>query len=241
MKIEPAKNHSADRKQSKNVFKTENSRFQPSSPPQSPAETISAPASATTAFSKILEEARRQNEKDNLPAAKIDSSETDSTASKSEQDEKTARVADEQKETQERGGKNKDSDAHQEGDENQSGLIALAALSTPTAAAAESKVPAARSILHIADLERIVSTVRSETFQNQKQITIALKNSVLQGLQIKLTLTEGGKIKAEFLALDKQVEKQLNQRKGELFKILKNRSALFSEVEVKSQDANEKN
>jgi hypothetical protein len=238
MKIEPAKNHSADRKESKNVFKPETSAFQTSNPLGSSVEPVPAPPT-TSAFSKILEETRKQNEKDNSPAAKTDSSDTDSKTSKSEKDEKPARVADEKKEAEERGNGKGDSDARQEADENQSHLIALAALQTP-AAATESKAPAARSILHITDLERIISSVRAETFQNQKQVVIALKNSVLQGLQIKLTLTESGKIKAEFLALDKQVEKQLNQRKRELAEILKNRSTLFSEVEVKSQNGDEK-
>ena len=238
MKIEPAKNHSVDRKESKNVFKTETSAFQTSNLLKPSADQL-PPAPTTSAFSKILEETRKQNDKDNSPAAKTDAPDTDSKTSKSEKDEKTARVADEKKEAEERGDGKGDGDARQEADENQSQLIALAALQTP-AQISESKAPAARSILHVADLERIISTIRTETFHNQKQVTIALKNSVLQGLQIKLTLTENGKIKAEFLALDKQVEKQLNQRKRELSEILKNRAALFSEVEVKSRNADEK-
>lgn len=239
MKIEPAKNHSVDRKESKNVFKTETSVFQTSNSLKTSVEQLPPPPTAS-AFSKILEETRKQNGKDNsATTAKTDSPDTDSKTSKSEKDEKTARVADEKKEAEERGNGKGESDARQDGDENQAQLIALAALQTPTAVT-DAKAPAARSILHVADLERIVSTIRTETFQNQKQVTIALKNSVLQGLQIKLTLTESGKIKAEFLALDKQIEKQLNQRKQELSEILKNRSSLFSEVDVKSQNQDEK-
>jgi hypothetical protein len=238
MKIEPAKNQSVDRKESKNVFKTETSAFQTSTIAKTSAEQT-PPAPTTSAFSKILEETRKQNDKDNSAPTKTDSPDTDSKTSKSEKDEKTARVADEKKEAEERENGKGDSDASQNGDENQSQLIALAALQSP-AQTSDAKAPAARSILHVADLERIISTIRTETFQNQKQVTIALKNSVLQGLQIKLTLTESGKIKAEFLALDKQVEKQLNQRKRELSEILKNRSTLFSEVEVKSQNADDK-
>lgn len=239
MKIEPAKNQSVDRKESKNVFKTETSAFQTSTLTKTSAERL-PPAPTTSAFSKILEETRKQNDKDNSPSAKTDSPDTDSKTSKSEKDEKTARVADEKKDAEERdGGGNGDSEADRNGDENQSHVIALAALQSP-AQTSDAKIPAARSILHVADLERIISTIRTETFHNQKQVTIALKNSVLQGLQIKLTLTESGKIKAEFLALDKQVEKQLNQRKRELSEILKNRSTLFSEIDVKSQNADEK-
>jgi hypothetical protein len=237
MKIEPAKNHSVDRKESKNVFQTEHSVFETSNP----LKNVSAvPAPSTGAFAKILEETRKQNEKDQPAALKTDSADHDSKSSKSEKDEKIARLADEQQELEERSGRDGDSDARQETDENQSQLAALAALQASAAPVTETAAPAARSILHVADLERIISTIRTESFQNQKQVTIALKNSVLQGLQIRLTITENGKLKAEFLALDEQVKKQLNARKKELSEILHNRSALFTEIEIKSSDSNEK-
>jgi len=234
MKIETAKNHSIDKKESKNVFKTETSVFNSSNPLKT-AESVPAPT--TSAFAKILEENRKQ--KDSLPTAKSDSSDHDTNASKSEKDEKINRRTDRKNELEERNGKNGDSDARQDGDENQSPIISLAALQSQINSASETASPA-RSILHIADLERIISTIRTENFQNQKQVTIALKNSVLQGLQIKLTLTENGKIKAEFLALNEQIKKQLNLRKKELAEILGNRSALFSEVEITSQNQPDK-
>jgi len=233
MKIEPAKNHSIDKKESKNVFKTETSVFNSSNP----LKTVETPAPTTSAFAKILEE--NLKEKDNSTAPKSDSSEHDTKASKSEKDEKISRLRDEKKELEERNSHNGDSDARQDGDENQSQLISLVALQSQINSASETVSPA-RSILHIADLERIISTIRTENFQNQKQVTIALKNSVLQGLQIKLTITENGKIKAEFLALNEQIKKQLNLRKKELTDILHNRSGLFSEVEIKSQNQTEK-
>jgi len=234
MKIEAAKNHSIDKKESKNVFKTETSVFNSSNP----LKTVETPPAPTTsAFAKILEE--NLKEKDNSTVAKSDSSESDTKASKSEKDEKISRLRDEKKELEERNSRNGDSDARQDGDENQSQMISLAALQSQINSASETVSPA-RSILHVADLERIISTIRTENFQNQKQVTIALKNSVLQGLQIKLTITENGKIKAEFLALNEQIKKQLNSRKKELTEILHNRSALFSEIEIKSQNQNEK-
>lgn len=92
--------------------------------------------------------------------------------------------------------------------------------------------PQARAILHIADLERIVSTVRSESFAGAKQVTIDLKNSVLDGLRIQLTLTEQGNLKAEFLALNEQIKKQLEARKSELQSVLKDRSIKCSELTI---------
>jgi hypothetical protein len=232
MKIEASKNHPVDRKESKNVFKTEGSLFD-SSNPLKPSEAVPG----QSAFSKILEETRRQNEKDGSPPAKTDSAEPESKTSKSERDEKTGRLPGEKKELEERNSREGDSDARQNGDENQPPTVLPGALPSPSGGIAESSPPAARSILHIADLERIISTIRAETFQNQKQIIIALKNSVLQGLQIKLSIDANGKVKAEFLAQNEEIKKHLRGRKNELSEILKNRSALISEIEIKSQDS----
>ena len=234
MKIEASKNHPVDKKDSKNVFKTESSVFSTSNPLK-PNEAVPAPT--TSAFAKILEETRKQNEKDNSQTAKTDSADHDSKTSKSEKDEKIDRPADEKKELEERNSRNGDGEPN--GDENHSQTAALAALQLQMNVASDPTAPAARSILHVADLERIIATIRSETFQNQKQVIIALKNSVLQGLQIKLTILENGKLKAEFLALNEQIKKQLDKRKNELAEILHHRAALFSEIEVKSQDAGE--
>lgn len=234
MKIVPAKNDQPENKETKSNFKTETSVFD-TSVSLKPSETV--PAQTNSAFAKILEETRKNsNEKESSKTAKSDSSENGSKTSKSESDEKISRSADEKKDLEEKNNQNNNGDSQTHDDENQAPLIALAALQFQVNAGSEHSAPAARSILHVTDLERIVSTVRTETFQNQKQITIALKNSILEGLQIKLTITENGKLKAEFLALNEQIKKQLTLRKKELSEILRNRSALFSEVEISSQN-----
>ncbi|CAN5694605.1 hypothetical protein BH20ACI4_BH20ACI4_11340 [soil metagenome] len=65
-----------------------------------------------------------------------------------------------------------------------------------------------------------------------------LKNSVLEGLQIKLTIDENGKLKAEFLAINEKFKEQLKARKHELSEIFKNRGAKFSELEIKTNREN---
>jgi hypothetical protein len=239
MRIETAKNNQVDKKDTTNNFKTEKSLFDTTNQLKT-AESV--PAQTTGAFAKILDEARKQGDKDkdNSPTSKSDTPEKNSKSSKSESDEKVNRQADEKKELEERNSKNGDSDARQNDDDSQASALALAAMQPETKIVSEISAPAARSILHIADLERIVSSIRTQTFQNEKQVTIALKNSIMEGLQIKLTINENGKIKAEFLALNEQIKKQLNARKKELSDILSNRSALFSEVEVKSQNEGQK-
>ena len=100
-------------------------------------------------------------------------------------------------------------------------------------------IPAARSILHVADLERIVSTLRTIESKNSKQVLIALKNSVLEGLQIKLTVDENGKLKAEFLALNERIKEQLKARQNELSEIFKNRGVKFQQMEIRTFDETE--
>src|SRR5687768_6532593 len=119
MKIEPAKNTSVERKESKNVFKTDVSAFDTSNAAKN-AHSVPAPPS-TGAFAKILEETRKQNGKENSPAAKTDSAEPDATASKADKDEKTNRQTTQKKVLEERSGGdgNGGGGAGQNGDENQ--------------------------------------------------------------------------------------------------------------------------
>jgi hypothetical protein len=235
MRIETAKNNQAEKKESVNNFKTENSVF---STNQLKSVEV-APAPTTSAFSKILEETRKQNSKEGSPNAKAESSEHSSKTSKSDDETNSVRHADDQKELDERNQKDGSGDG-QTDDDSQAAALALAAMQLETKSVSDTSVPAARAILHVADLERIVSSVRTESFQNTRQLTIALKNSVLQGLEIRLSITESGKLKAEFLALNEQIKKQIDMRKKELSDILQNRASIFSEVVVTTNPQPEK-
>lgn len=236
MRIEPAKNNQAEKKDSVNNFKTENSVFGTNQ-----LKSVEAvPAPTTSAFSKILEETRKQNSKEGSPNAKTDSSEHSSKTSKSDDEKNSVQRADDQKELDERNQKDGGSDG-QTDDDSQAAALAMAAMQLETTKPiSDTSVPAARAILHVADLERIVSSVRTESFQNTRQLTIALKNSIMQGLEIKLTIMEDGKLKAEFLALNEQIKKQLNMRKKELSDILQNRASIFSDIEITTKQQPEK-
>lgn len=83
--------------------------------------------------------------------------------------------------------------------------------------------PNVRAILHIADLERIVAQVRTQTFADRREITIALNNSVLEGLRVKLSADKAGRVSAEFIAASEQVRAQLDARAGELSSLLRSR------------------
>lgn len=83
---------------------------------------------------------------------------------------------------------------------------------------------AARSILHIADLERLVSTVRTQTnLGGKREITLQLKNSVLEGLQVKISTGEDAKVQIEFLAANENVRAQVEKHSQELAEILRGR------------------
>ncbi len=82
----------------------------------------------------------------------------------------------------------------------------------------------ARAILPIADLERIVSAVRTQTLAGgAREITIELRRSVLEGLKVKLSLDGAGRVSAEFIAASERVRAQLDARSGELAEILRAR------------------
>lgn len=215
MKIDPSKNHAVDKKESKNVFKTERSVF----------ETVSKPSKTPTvgAFEKILEENRRDNRRAQ-PGTKTESSVYEAIGASDETDDPSELKADEKRHEQ-------DGDSAG-GDSGDSSPNPGFGNSTAHAPAQSSKAPPARTILHVADLERIVAMIRTENFKTHKQVTIALRNSVLKGLEIKLTLEENGRVKAEFLTKDATVRQKLNDRRRELATILSDRAPLFSELSI---------
>jgi hypothetical protein len=91
----------------------------------------------------------------------------------------------------------------------------------------------ARAILHIADIEKIVSSVRTQlTDLNVPQVVIQLKNSVLEGLQIKLSADANGKIIAEFVSKSEKARLQIEAKTRELAEILHNRGINLSSVKT---------
>lgn len=91
-------------------------------------------------------------------------------------------------------------------------------------AAAGSDAAGARSILHIADLERIVSAVRAQTLAGGvREVTIDLRRSVLEGLRVRLTLDGAGRVAAEFVAGSERVRAQVEARAAELAEVMRSR------------------
>lgn len=83
---------------------------------------------------------------------------------------------------------------------------------------------AARSILHIADLERMVSAVRKLTkLDGKREITLELKRSVLEGLKVKIAMGDASQVQIEFLAANEKVRSQIENHSEELANILRGR------------------
>lgn len=109
-----------------------------------------------------------------------------------------------------------------------------AALRELTAAA---ETTPARSILHVADLERIVSAVRAQIVEGGRRVvTIELRRSVLEGLKVKLSADGAGRVTAEFVAASERVRAQIDARASELADLLRGRgvnlAALRTSVET---------
>lgn len=83
---------------------------------------------------------------------------------------------------------------------------------------------AARSILHIADLERLISTIRAQSqLGGRREIILQLKRSVLEGLQVKITTDPTTKVQIEFLAANEKVRSEVEKHSEELAGILRGR------------------
>jgi hypothetical protein len=82
----------------------------------------------------------------------------------------------------------------------------------------------ARAILHVADLERIVSAVRAQSAEGGRHVvTIELRRSVLEGLKVNLSTDGGGRVTAEFIAASERIRSQIDARAGELAELLRGR------------------
>lgn len=239
MKVESSKTNQPDKKVS---FQNKNANQASISPNKN--EPLDFNPTPSKSFAQILAETRNPHDDDeNFPLNRKpdrakESSEADETGSEKEtsRDVQTRDAVDEKE-------KNQSDEQEQSGDDSGGTNPGFGALVFP----ADNKIfngnstPAARSILHVADLERIVSAVRAQNLKNAQAIVIALKHSVLDGLQIRLTVGENGVLKAEFLAASEQVKNQLEARKQELTGIIRERGINLSEMSVRQGSDFEQN
>lgn len=217
-KNQPAKNETSNFKTKKSVFDSTGA---------TKINNAAKPPPTQGAFAKILEEARQQSNKSKT-GDKPDAPDSALKTSDSDDEKKINQGADRKKDPQQKNNRG-DGEGGQNSDENSAAFGNFAFGTKPSG---NVPVPAARAILHVADLERILSVVRAQKLNEERQILIALKNSVLEGLQIRILLNESGNLKAEFLAPNKQIKKQLKKRERELSEILRQRCARFKIIDI---------
>ncbi len=178
-------------------------------------------------FAGILDEIRSSSRRENR---REDETKETRQSFKSEKETETERSDERVTEKKEKQDDDSNSDSKNGDQQNPNAFVNLNQLFPPNVWS-NSDAPNARSILHIADVERIVSAFRSQVSNGQANISIQLKNSVLEGLQINLT-SENGKLTAELIASSEHVKKQLDARAAELAEILRSRGLNLSKLSI---------
>ena len=86
-----------------------------------------------------------------------------------------------------------------------------------------------RAILHIADLEKLVAAVRTQVLPNGGgEVMLVLHRSVLDGLRVRLSADNAGRVSAEFIASTEKVRAQVEARSAELSDLLRSRGVALS-------------
>jgi hypothetical protein len=88
----------------------------------------------------------------------------------------------------------------------------------------ENQLLTPREILPVTDLEKIVLSVRTHLVPGgQPQVTIALPRSLLEGLRVNLSVSQKGRVTAEFLAPNDIIRSQIDARSNDLADMLRAR------------------
>lgn len=170
-------------------------------------------------FASVLDEMARPRPTQSRDDNDQDSSDFDSTESKpSERAERERETRRREDREQESGG----------GFEQRSGVRELAP---------RTDAIGARAILHIADLERIVAAIRTQiNAEGRKQLTMQLQRSVLEGLRVKLSADETGRVTVEFIAASERLKTQLDARSTELAELLRSRGVNLAALKTSLSD-----
>jgi flagellar hook-length control protein FliK len=100
-----------------------------------------------------------------------------------------------------------------------------------------------RPIVHSLDLDSIVTAYQVQIVGNgQKEVTLQLSHSMLDGLRVKLTSDGAGRITADFIAATEGIKSLLDVRSSELIEQLRSRGINLSEFRSSvAADANSRN
>ncbi|HEX7314721.1 MAG TPA: flagellar hook-length control protein FliK [Pyrinomonadaceae bacterium] len=170
-------------------------------------------------FASVLEEVSRADERRD--------SETEGDRRDLKQPEKGKHEAVERREQERRGG-----DGEASGGGSGRTLGSVREVISPTEA------PGARAILHIADLERIVSAVRTQLLPGgMHEVTVELRRSTLEGLLVKVRSSGDGRVTAEFIAASERVRAQVEARLPELAELMRGRGINLASLNTSTASA----
>lgn len=124
------------------------------------------------------------------------------------------------------------------------GLAGALVVNQPQPLKADNDVASAQAILPVADMERILAAVRTQVLPGgNREVTLDLQRSVLDGLRIRLTADPRGRIGVEFLAPSAAVKGQVDARAGELADMFRANGVkldtLHSSINNASADSNQ--
>jgi hypothetical protein len=87
-----------------------------------------------------------------------------------------------------------------------------------------------RPVVHNLDLDSIVTACQVQLVANgQKEVTLDLSHSMLEGLRVKLTSDAAGRITADFLTANEGIKSLLDGRSLELIELLRSRGITLAE------------
>lgn len=100
-----------------------------------------------------------------------------------------------------------------------------------------------RPIVHTTDLNSIVTACQVQLAANgQKEVTLELSHSMLEGLRVKLTSNGAGRITADFLTANEGIKTMLDGRSLELIELLRSRGINLTEFKSSvAADAHSRN
>ncbi|MDH3494651.1 MAG: hypothetical protein OEM82_13935 [Acidobacteriota bacterium] len=101
--------------------------------------------------------------------------------------------------------------------------------------------PPARSILHVADLERLVALIRTEKAGAMHAVSVKLNHSVFEGLEFRVSFEKGHGLSAEIVAGSETVRSALLERAHELIRLFAERGIELGSLNVSLGGENREN
>lgn len=94
----------------------------------------------------------------------------------------------------------------------------------------------ARSVFHVADIERIVASVRMQKNSEGLSVTISLRHSVFEGLEFKVSFEKHRGITAELIAPNEAVKAAIADKMDALKSILAERGVDLGSLDISMGD-----